>query len=302
MWYVNDKFMFLQPIKYSSNKCVCFDLDGCLITKADCSPAYHKENENALNYVFLYGVENKINEYINSNIQVIIISNQSNITQTKAELMLNIWNRFNQRILFLVAHLKNEFRKPNPTFLQILKCDYEIEFYCGDAIGSNCQFPPFQWGDSDLQFAINANVKFRDPIEVFGSNFNSVIPREQLVIMMGSQGSGKTTNAKRLEQLGFIHMEQDAEHNLLAKFRINIIFDHIFNGKQVIVDACHPASNKRQEWINEAESRGVSWVILWCCRDGKIFNKLRENPVTEKCYPTYTKYFTKPTHNYIVIS
>lgn len=298
--YLNDKFGYIQPIKYSTGKCVVFDLDGCLITKANGSPGYEAETDPN-NYVFLYNVENTINEFLNNNIQVIIISNQSNITDAKVQMMLNIWNHFSKRLLFLIAHKHNEFRKPNPAFLEIIKCDYEILFYCGDAIGKNSNFPPFQWGDADLNFALNGNVSFKDPLEVFGSNFYSIAPNQRLIIMMGNMGSGKSTISKRFETLGFIHMQQDNEGDLLAKFRINNVFDLISQGKQVIIDACNGGKSKEQ-WIIQAKQRNVPFVILWLPRCGRSFNALRETPVSSRAYPQYTKYFIRPQENYIIVS
>jgi DNA 3'-phosphatase len=301
--YQNNKFSFIQPLSYSMGDCACFDLDGCLISKANGDVPYRIESHDSDNYIFLYGVESKINELINNNIQVVIITNQTRLTNAKREMMIKIWNHFNGKLLILIAHSDNEFKKPNPTFLEILKQDYNILYYCGDAIGEQSSFPPFRWGNTDLQFAINAGVLFRDPIDVFGSNINTIVPREQLVIMMGNMGSNKSTLSKRLaNENGFIHKEQDVEGNLAAKFRTNNIFDEIFNGKQVIVDACHGSHKARNYWVDEANRRGVSWVILWMARDGREFNKIRERVSADSHYRGYTTHFEKPTSGYIIVS
>ena len=298
---VNDYFYYIEPKEYLEGQCAIFDLDGCIIVKANGdNPKYAETNRT--NYTFLWGVEKIINRLMNQNIQIIIISNQSNFNVHKEFMMLDIWNFFSQKIMFLVSKIKNEWRKPSPNFLNMIKEHYRILYYCGDAIG-NTNFPPFNWSTIDLDFAKNGNVAFKDPLIIFGTNFLTETPNEQVIILTGNPGSGKTTVAKRLENNGSIRYSAD-EHkgNLTAKKRISEITEYLKQGKQVILDATHSSNEKRQVWINLATSLNLSWKILYFCRDGRPFNELRERPVPEMAYRIYTKYFERPTENYTVMS
>lgn len=301
MWMANEKFYFIEPITYIECKCAAFDLDGCLITKADTQiPSWPETKRD--NFVFMYNVEATIFDLLNNGTQVVIITNQSNFNQIKGEMILDIWEHFEGRVLILAAHLKNEYRKPNIGFIDLLRTCYEIEFYCGDAIGEdNTDFPSFQWGSSDFDFAKNGGVKFYNPIEVFGSNFETVVPTESLIITCGTIGSGKSSVAKRLESIGFERFSKD-EVNYLAKFRVKAITEFLKAGKQVVVDSTFYNNKVRNVWIDLAESIGCSWHILWCVRDGRPFNAKRDNPVTDKAAVYYVNHCERPTSNYTVVN
>lgn len=300
MWMSNDLFNFIEPIAYIEGKCVAFDLDGCLITKANAQLPAMSETDSD-NFVFMYNVEKTINDLLDSGRQVVIITNQRRFNQAKGEMIQKIWEHFNGRILVLASHLDNEYRKPKSGFVTLLQQTYEIEYYCGDAMKGYTDFPPYQWGDCDIQFAINSKIPFRSPLDVFGSNFKTIIPSESLIIMCGMQGSGKTSVAKRLESMGFERFSKD-EADYLAKKRIKAITEFLQAGKQVVVDATHYNNKVRSVWIDFAQSLGFTWHILWCVRDGRVFNSLRDKPVPEVGIRFYPKNFERPTSNFTVVN
>lgn len=293
------EFLFLKSKKSNLEECVIFDFDGTLATKANADKPYVQEY-NRENYVFLHGVEEKLFGYIEREILVVIISNQLYMTEEKEFMFLNVYNHFNKRITILVANRKNNFRKPNIGFIDILKTKYKIRYYCGDAIGDS-DFPPFQYSNVDFEFTQNADIRFKSPLKIFGSNFLTEVPTARLVIMMGIQGSGKTSVAKRLEEENsFIRYSQDEVGKLSSKLKK--IEQDLINGHNVVVDATHRKNELRAQFIEIAEKLNIEWVIFWCVRDGRPFNNLREKKVHNAGLALYVKEFERPLENFVVIS
>ena len=65
--------------------------------------------------------------------------------------------------------------------------------------------------------AKNNDIKFKRPPKIFGSNYDTIVPEEDIVIMMGNIGSGKTTLATRLTEHGYVHFSQDELGDLKKK-------------------------------------------------------------------------------------
>lgn len=296
-----DKFCVIAPIITRPKKCVVFDLDGCIIIKANGDDPMKPEQTSG-NFVFLHGVIDTMFNYLNQNKQIVLITNQLYLNEHKINDLLRINEFFCNSLLIFIADNHNEYRKPNLGFINLLKKDFEIEFYCGDAVG-NSDFIPYKWSDTDSRLAINANIPFKTPMSVFGTNFYSVTPHEQLIIMMGIPGSGKTSIAKRLENENVIRYSSDENaNNLKAKKRVLDISRHLVENRKVIVDACHMSNEKRQFWIDLAMSLKVSYVILWCVRNGRPFNDLREKPINSRAYSKIVKTFEFPRGNFIVVN
>lgn len=299
----NDFFCYIEPIEYIGTNCAVFDLDGCMIMNANGQkPGYTETKED--NYVFMYNVENIIWNLIRSGIQVVVITNQSNYNIAKDNMINLIYQHFDRRLLFFIANKHNEWRKPSSKFIDLLSNYFIVDYYCGDAVGDS-DFLPYNWKSTDKDFAVNSRVPFKTPLEVFGTNFYSVVPQERLIIMMGIQGSGKTTVAKRLEEYGAIRYSSDEQaNNLTAKFRINAIRQYLNQGHQVVVDATHSSNKSRQVWIDLATECNVDYHILWCIRDGRVFNELRtgKEKIPSLGFSTYVKNFERPSNNYTIIN
>ena len=279
------------------SKCMMFDLDGCMIVPANGKDARFAELIPS-NYVFLYGVEDMIRDLISQEIKVVVITNQSNITDAKRDMIISIWNHFDQNIEIFCITNHSDYRKPSPRLINELKTKYEVVGYCGDAIGEH-PFEPYKWSNVDLQFAINGDVNFYAPNQVFGSNFETVFPDEQLIIMIGNPGSGKTTISKRLEQSGFIRYSKD-EVNIKTKRVQREILENLSMGRRVVIDATNGKEANRRELLDLFQ--GYSYHFLWCCRDGRCFNKLRPTPIPNIAYGVYTKNFERPTSNFTIVS
>lgn len=295
------QYMAYIPDDITAKECVIFDFDGTLVVKANGRPLYESETDES-NFVILSGVVELLTDLIENDIQIVVVSNQSRLTQAKQNQFRLFNERFDNKLMFLVAHLKNEYRKPDIGFSELLS-QFEISAVCGDAVGPESENPSFRWGNSDKMFAANLGVNFVDPIEAFGSNSETISPDDGVIIMMGNPGSGKTTLSRRLEDEGRIRFSQDEYGGKLNTKTIKSEMEHhLKEGQSIIIDATHSSAKNRAVWIDLAKKCDVTYVILWCVRDGRPFNALREKPVKPVAYGVYSKYFERPDEHAIVIS
>lgn len=289
-WDYTQSFMYIKSkVEFSkSGKIFAFDLDGTLTTAKNGldSKKYNEIDEN--NWLFLGNVK----EFFKSNMgeySIFIITNQFNISNTKKRMIESVYSELDCIPTILCANKKNEYRKPNTGFIQVIRsllaqCDIDFNqcesWYTGDAVGSNDPFVPYRWSDTDLQFSINSGLKFIRPNDLLGHY--SITPTEELVIMVGTPGSLKTTFARGLEQsLGYHRFSQDE----LGKKKIIDYNDQIRNlllsGQKVVLDATHPSDNSRLPWmimvkeINEFYGTNLRVRVLWNIRNGSPWNDLR---------------------------
>jgi len=281
-----------------------FDLDETLITRINGKDPRHP-CDHTNNWQFYPGVIDYLWYLINKGVYLVIITNQLNINAEKIEQISSIWNTLNQYPLILCSLQHDEYRKPQTGFMNYLKTIMTEEpkyiSYCGDAVGSDDPFPPYRWSSVDKDFAVNIGAVFTRPTDIFISNFMTYVPTQNLVIMVGNQGSGKTTTAKRLESIGYVRFSQDEAGKLDAVKRINNIRNHLVHGYKVVVDATHAKSSSRQKWVDLATSINVSSIILWHIRDGRYFNEFREHKVPPVAYFNYTKNFEYPQETEMII-
>jgi hypothetical protein len=178
----------------------------------------------------------------------------------------------------------------------------------GDAVGSDSPFPAYQWSDADRGFATAIGATFQTPVEAFGTSPG--VPRkdgkQELVILMGTPGSGKSRTGATFKAAGYVHVEQDLLANKTATLKA--VTAALKAGKSVVVDATHGSEENRAPYKAFAESMKIPYRILWHIRDGRPFNKLRPKKesgtelsvgehfqVPAVAYGVYTKYFVEPT-------
>ena len=165
---------------------------------------------------------------------------------------------------------------------------------CGDAVGSADPFPPYRWSDSDAAFAAAIGAEFVRPCELFDSG---KLPEahpggQELVLLMGTPGSGKSTTGRRFAAAGYIHIEQDVVGTKAAVKKA--VLAALATGASVVVDATHGSAANREPYLTLASMHSIEARILWHIRDGRPFNALRPKPVPEVAYAVYSKHFAVP--------
>ena len=164
---------------------------------------------------------------------------------------------------------------------------------CGDAVGSTDPFPPYRWADSDAAFATAIGAEFVRPCELFDPcDPPRALKIQELVILMGNPGSGKSSTGRLLASAGYVHVEQDVVGTKAAVKKA--VLAALNAGASVVVDATHGSATNREPYLTLAAERGLFARILWHIRDGRPFNALREKPVPEVAYAVYSKHFTVP--------
>ena len=164
-----------------------------------------------------------------------------------------------------------------------------------DAAGADTPFAPYTWSDSDRKFAEGIGATFGLPNDA--DYFGSSPPLEgsesqELVLLMGNPGSGKSTTGKALAAKGYTHVEQDVTKT--KEKSMKAVIAALEKGGSVVVDATHASEENRKPYKDLAEKKGIPFRILWHIRDGRPFNKLRETPIKELVYANYTKTFVEP--------
>lgn len=158
-------------------------------------------------------------------------------------------------------------------------------------------------GDDSL-FAIRAGLNFILPSELPSQPEPDFPPegQQEMIIMVGQQGSGKTSWVTNIaESLGYILIaseETSGENTIVLKDkkkRLKVINQLLSENKSLIIDATHPTRSSRAELILLARKHHVPVRLFWVSRPGRLYNELRNHPVSEIALRTYTKNFERPS-------
>lgn len=167
-------------------------------------------------------------------------------------------------------------------------------FYCGDACQQNDDTRQI-WGyaDTDRQFAINMNLPFYIPEEIFPQ---VVIPSyifevsKLLLILVGCPGSGKSTFARSLSN--FYHLESD-------KYKSNwnsierVLQQQLQQGNKIVFDATNPTRQRRLQIIILGCQYQYSMSIIMFINYGK-WNGLRSTPIPKIAFNRFWSSFEEP--------
>jgi bifunctional polynucleotide phosphatase/kinase len=168
-------------------------------------------------------------------------------------------------------------------------------FFCGDA-GGRIFISPFKkklhptsktgdFSDTDLKFALNIGLQFFTPEEFFLENASMMeyelkgidpkkllkeleksndthefIPRKkEMILMVGSQGSGKTEFVKKyILPHGYVHINQDTcKTNIKCK---NSTIEALEKGKSVAIDNTNASITSRYPYISLAQDYGYKHI------------------------------------------
>lgn len=313
LWQNTGSFMFIHskiPINLSG-KIFAFDLDGTLTTAKNGLDPKEYNKISSDNWLFLGPIKEKI-ESLSKDYSIFIITNQPNISKIKQDMIISVYNALEGIPTILCANMKNDYRKPNTGFIQVIRSilynnyvDFNQgeSYYCGDAVGPNDAFVPYRWGTDDSQFAYNSGLRFIRPNDLFGHSI--IMPTEEMVIMMGTPGSLKTFFSKGLETYGYVRFSQDEIQGKDLQRHMNTIITTLLSGKKVVLDATFAKEEKRTFWfriiqnINQQNGTNFKVRILWSIRNGSPWNNLRpkETKVSHFAYSGqhgYTQNFSDP--------
>jgi bifunctional polynucleotide phosphatase/kinase len=298
-----------QPITPAHNKLYFLDLDGTMIT----SRSGKRWAADSIDWNYLGPIDDVLLRLHSEGYILAVISNQSEWSnpsiQAKVE---SVYGSLSTLIgwspWFLVATATRKekdsvYRKPGIGLFNKLREQLTLNgvtaltdiVMCGDAVGPEDPYPPYRWSTSDKEFADAIGASFVRACDLFG---HLTVPAHitpqthRLLLLVGNPGSGKTSCGRLLASNGFTHIEQD-EVGTKAKVKRAVIAA-LDAGQSVVVDATHGSAVNREPYITLCKERGITCEMLWCIRDGRPFNQLREKPVPEVAYAVYSKHFVAP--------
>lgn len=148
-------------------------------------------------------------------------------------------------------------KKPNKTMFDIIiknkKIDMTKSFFVGDALGRQGD-----WSDSDKKFAENINIKniyspddLFDIIDDIKKPIINLYDKQEIIVLVGYPGSGKTTIANTFDTKRYIVINGDLLKN--SEKMIKEAEKYINDNYSVIFDATNPSIEKRKEYINFAK-------------------------------------------------
>ncbi len=237
---------------------------------------------------------------------------------------------------YFIAEDDNNMRKPMIGMWDLMKTTLGIKpnkqksFFVGDMAGR-----PKRKGfkkdrnNSDRNFAENIGIKFYTPEEFFldnkkdsfeytynpkelfeeqnklGKEHNNLKifrtePRQRMVIMVGMQGSGKSTITKTYKKIGYKIFSKDEHKSKLNK----LLIDSIKKGNSVVIDNTNPSKKSRKEYIDIGKKYDLhidcvyvptNMLLSKHMDNVRVQNGLRAKKIPSIAYNIYRKNFQKPT-------
>ena len=297
----------MAPTIYNLNKAqlkakiAAFDYDHTLVCPKDGKTM----PSNVEDWKWLYpNIPDELKRYNNEGFSVVVFTNQSK--PWKVIQIQYVLQTLQIPVFIVVASDKCDY-KPNPILYDVLvgsaKVDKEQSFFVGDALGGKGD-----WADSDKVFAQNIGLKCLSPEKMFVPKQEAAIVEipqlklpesQQVVIMVGYPGSGKSTIAKSIcEDERFILIQGDV-HKTSPKM-IKAALPCIKEGKSVVFDATNSSSKKRNEYIEFAKKHNLKVVCIHMSTSLEVSyarNKLRESEqqVPKQAYSVYRKQYCEPS-------
>ena len=205
-----------------------------------------------------------IMEYYNKGYAIVVFTNQ--FRDFKKEQVKIVLDSVGCPYKAYLAYDK-KIKKPSPFLFEQYKrhnFDFDKSFYVGDAMGR-----VQDWSDSDKLFALNCGLKYKTPEELFPfpnkdenvKKTNNVEPNEkqELVIMVGFPGSGKTTLTKNFEKYSNYSILHGDELKTEAKIT-KMLTKELEDKKSVIIDATNPSIKKRSTFIHIAHHQKIQHI------------------------------------------
>jgi bifunctional polynucleotide phosphatase/kinase len=282
-----------------------FDRDGTLIT----SKSGHRWASDGDDWVFQGPVPAVFQRYATEGWTVAIITNQSKwnnkggeSAQAKVSTVLDALFAVNGWAPWCLVATgppsEALYRKPARGLCAVLLREMgnptvSEAFYCGDAAGPDASRLEYRWAASDRDFAAATGVRFVTPDTIFGLSTAVPAVSQEIAVLVGNMGSGKSTTARALEAAGYVHCEQDKLKTPAAMKKA--VRAALTAGKSVVVDATHATAETRAPYLSIGAELRIPVRILWHIRDGRPYNEVRtEGHVPAVAFALYSKRFEDP--------
>lgn len=260
----------IVELAFDTTQCIkmlSIDFDGTLVQPKDARPF----PKDATDYQYVFAKDSIIStlqRYTQEGFTLILRSDQTKAW--KLDMIRSVVNELEQEGSFklhLLISFDKATHKPNSSLLNFPITPDSI--HVGDAAGRTGD-----WSAVDKSYATNLNISFMTPEEFFGSqqtnvtlvatfNITSVEQREELVLMCGLPGSGKSTFAKQLLS-DYMYISLD-EHNKLSSKKLLSWLETLYQQgtKSIVVDACHATAKARQAYMDLATKLQWPVRVFW---------------------------------------
>ena len=286
----------------TDQRLACFDYDWTLI-KPKNGRTFPKDKDY---WMWLRPNVPDIIKTLSKSYNIVIFTNQTKLW--KLDMIKESLGTLDIYIKVIIGFGKGDsiIRKPNPLlFFNTIKAASKRSFYVGDAAGRSSD-----WSDSDLQFAKNINMRFKNPEEVFPIELTKTLDSinyhrecQEVIILVGYPSSGKSTWAKnKLVPAGYIIISGDVLKTLPKMLKEAKI--HLNNKKSVVFDATNPKRENRAKIIELASQYNISTRCInfkITIEEAMEWNTLRLNETGKKvpkiAFYLFRKNYEPPTND-----
>lgn len=300
------------------NKIAGFDLDNTII-KTKSGKKFPKDHTD---WIFLHpNVIHKINQLYNDGFKIVIISNQKNLKNINEwkQKIIDICNILNVNLDIYVSLFDDKYRKPKVgLWIEYINFFTSDTFYCGDACGRINDH-----NDTDFKFALNLKINFMSPEFLFLSSndksqysikypnlsdkninayFFNICNNQELIIMVGLPGSGKTYYSKKYIN-NYEYINRDTEKTITKCLKL--CEKNIISKKNIIIDNTNPSVKSRKLFVDIAKKYNIKirCIIFTTsfdvCMHNNIYRSLTTNVdvVPKIAYNIYNKNYEEPHIN-----
>lgn len=236
-----------------------FDFDNTLVCPKGDTTFCRKRDDWKL---LFSNTRDVLTKYHKDGYTVVIVTYQSK--KYKREMIKDFANTFDIPLYIIIGDKDTKKDFDIIDYLELPKGTSALDqdsFYCGDANGKKNG----AWSDIDLVFAERNNLKFYLPGHLFNDNDKTddcpleslsledntdldTLDNYDVVVMCGSQGSGKSTFVrKELVPRGFEVISGDEYKSNKAKM-LKVLKTMISEGKRVVIDSTNATLQNREHW------------------------------------------------------
>jgi bifunctional polynucleotide phosphatase/kinase len=292
-------------------KIAAFDFDHTLVMPKE----GRRFPKNAEDYMWLTpNVPEVVKSYYAKKYMIVVFTNQSK--PWKADQIKAAMSELEIPVTIVIAFDKADY-KPNPILFETVvgekECNKKASFFVGDALGRKGD-----WSDSDAKFAEAIGIKALSPEETFAVPLaNAAVPKpssiqpsphQEIVILTGYPGSGKSTIAESLAAAPSGSTASRASRYVIisgdtlktSKKMVKAAETPVKNGNSIIFDATNPTKERRAEFIAFAHKHKLPVRCVWVATSmDESYQRNMARPedtrVPRIVYNVYKKHFQEPT-------